>query len=173
MSKTETIKKRAIYVYLPSEESIKKWKLLAKEAKTSISKFVIEHVENSINQDTLLTQKSKNAFNEEIHALKKELDEKEKQIQRKDRLIETYEEDLRRYRASVFIDDSPPGAKQYNKKLVEIIQEPGSHQDEEIVRRMNVNPRETKVMKSITMQLDLLQEYGLIKSTSKGWVWVK
>jgi len=39
MGKTETIKRRAIYVYLPSMEMAERWKVLAEAAGTSISKF--------------------------------------------------------------------------------------------------------------------------------------
>ncbi len=46
--KTETIKQRAIYVYLPSLEMVQEWKERSKKAGTSISKFVIELVEDSI-----------------------------------------------------------------------------------------------------------------------------
>ena len=40
-NKTDTIKKRAIYVYLPSQEMVDRWKESAKLQKASISKFVI------------------------------------------------------------------------------------------------------------------------------------
>ena len=46
--KTETIKKRAIYVYLPSQKMADNWKSKADKAGTSISKFVIDRVEDSI-----------------------------------------------------------------------------------------------------------------------------
>ncbi len=48
--KTETVKKRAIYVYLPSEEMAEEWKRIAKERKVSISKFVIECVNESLSK---------------------------------------------------------------------------------------------------------------------------
>lgn len=48
--KTDTIKQRAIYVYLPSIETANRWKKIADDEKISISKFVMEHVENSLNQ---------------------------------------------------------------------------------------------------------------------------
>lgn len=48
--KANTIKQRSIYVYLSPEELTNKWKESAEKEGTSISKFVIEHVENSLNQ---------------------------------------------------------------------------------------------------------------------------
>ncbi len=50
-TKTDTIKERAIYVYLPSFDTAQRWKELSEKAGTSISKFVIEHVENSLGQE--------------------------------------------------------------------------------------------------------------------------
>ena len=49
--KTETIKKRAIYVYLPSQAMVDDWKGRAERADTSISKFVIERVEDSLRRE--------------------------------------------------------------------------------------------------------------------------
>ena len=51
MGKTETIKQRAIYVYLPSHEMVDRWKTLADKSGTSISKFVAEHVQNSLRRE--------------------------------------------------------------------------------------------------------------------------
>jgi len=46
--KTETIKEGAVYVYLPSLEMADGWKRRADRAGVSISKFVIDRVEDSI-----------------------------------------------------------------------------------------------------------------------------
>ncbi|WP_456468062.1 hypothetical protein, partial [Archaeoglobus sp.] len=49
--KTKTIKERAIYVYLPSIEMVEDWKRRAEKAGVSISKFVVERVEDSIGRE--------------------------------------------------------------------------------------------------------------------------
>ncbi|MGC8937116.1 MAG: hypothetical protein ACP5KV_07140, partial [Candidatus Methanomethylicaceae archaeon] len=49
--KTETIKDRAVYVYLPSVEMVEDWKRRAEKAGVSISKFVVERVEDSIRRE--------------------------------------------------------------------------------------------------------------------------
>ena len=51
MGKTETIKNRAIYVYLPSLSMVEDWKRQAEKAGTSISKFVVERVEDSTRRE--------------------------------------------------------------------------------------------------------------------------
>ncbi|NHW88235.1 MAG: hypothetical protein HA490_00995 [Archaeoglobales archaeon] len=49
--KTNTIKQRAIYFYLPSVEMAEEWKRRAEKAGVSISRFVIERVEDSIRRE--------------------------------------------------------------------------------------------------------------------------
>jgi hypothetical protein len=48
---TETIEDRAIYVHLPSLEIVEDWKRRAEKAGVSVSKFVIERVEDSIRRE--------------------------------------------------------------------------------------------------------------------------
>jgi hypothetical protein len=50
-SKTETSKERLVYVYLPSHEMVQQWKDSADNADMTLSKFVIEHVNNSLKQE--------------------------------------------------------------------------------------------------------------------------
>jgi hypothetical protein len=48
---TKTIKERAIYVYLPSLEMARDWKSKAESAGASVSKFVIDRVEDSLRRE--------------------------------------------------------------------------------------------------------------------------
>jgi len=173
MGKTETIKQRAIYVYLPTHEVVKRWKDLAKTSGTSISKFVAEHVENSLMQEEKSDYKARSSLIDEIMKLTETLGEKEKRIRHLDLLVEKLEEDLRLYRAQKFTEESFMGIKQYDRKLIEIVREPGSHSSEEILSRLGVTPREPEAVKAVSIQLENLQRYGLVRSTSKGWIWVK
>jgi len=50
MVKKKELKKRAIYVYPPADMA-EKWKSRAQTSDVSISRFVIEHVENSLNRE--------------------------------------------------------------------------------------------------------------------------
>ena len=49
--KTDTIKKRAIYVYPPSQTMADEWKSKANKVNTSISKYVIDRVEDSLRKE--------------------------------------------------------------------------------------------------------------------------
>ncbi|MEM3118945.1 MAG: hypothetical protein QW136_11190, partial [Nitrososphaerales archaeon] len=49
--KNKQLTKRAIYVYLPNVRMANEWKRLAEKSRVPISKFVVEHVENSLKQE--------------------------------------------------------------------------------------------------------------------------
>jgi len=49
--KTEIIKQRVIYVYLPSLEMVEDWKRRVEKAGVSLSRFVVERVKDSIRRE--------------------------------------------------------------------------------------------------------------------------
>lgn len=171
MGKTETIKDRAIYVYLPSIDMAERWKELADEAGTSVSKFVAEHVLNSLRQQEENDYRSRNKLLEEIRDLKEVLEEKEKRVRHLDLLVEKLEEDLRRYRSQLFTDDDFRGVRSINRELVEIVKEPGVHDNDEILSRLGIKPREVDAIKAVSKQLERLHSYGLVRSSPRGWEW--
>ena len=171
MAKTETIKQRAVYVYLPSHDMVEKWKNLAKKSGTSISKFVAEHVENSLRQEKDDNYKTRSSLIEDIRKLKETLGEREKRNRHLEILVEKLEEDLRLYRNRLFTDQSFTGVRQHERKLIDILREPGHHPSDAILSRLGVDIREQELVKAISQQLENLERYGLVRSTSKGWAW--
>jgi len=171
MGKTETIKQRSIYVYLPSLEMVQRWKALADKAGTSISKFVSEHVENSLRQEEEDNYRSRKLLIEQNRELVETLQEKEKRIRHLEILVDKLEQDLRQYRAQMFLDDDFKGVRGYNKKLIEILREPGLHDTIFLLSRLGIKTHETDAIKAISRQLARLQDYGLVKATPRGWTW--
>ncbi|MFH1579117.1 MAG: hypothetical protein ABIE25_03060 [Thermoplasmatota archaeon] len=51
LGKTETIKQRAVTIYLPTEEMVDKWKEKAKEYSEPLSRFVVEVVDDAIRRN--------------------------------------------------------------------------------------------------------------------------
>lgn len=168
MVKKKELKQRAIYVYPPAEMA-ENWKKLAEKSGTSISKMVIEHVENSLNlaEDDY---RSRSIILEENHQLKEALAEKEKRNHHLELLVDKLEEDLRVYRSKLFID-SQEGSRTYDKQLVTFLREPGSHNTDSILNRLKVKPTDTDTIKAISYQISNLESYGLVRNTIKGWVW--
>lgn len=171
MGKTKTIKQRAIYVYLPSHEMVNRWKTLANKSGTSISKFVAEHVENSLRQEEDNGYLSRGSLIQENQSLKEALTEKDKRIWHLELLVEKLEQDLRQYRSRLFLEEDFTGFRSYDKKLIEILREPGVHENDVILSRLGIKPREHEAIKAVSKQLERLQSYGLVKATPRGWIW--
>ncbi len=172
MGKTETIKQRSIYVYLPSHDMVQRWKTLAQNSGTSISKFVAEHVENSLREEEA-EYKSRSTLIEENRNLSETLNEKERRIGHLELLVEKLEQDLGQYRAQMFTDEEFTGVRSYDKKLIELLREPGVHDNDVILSRLGIKPSEVDSIKAVSKQLELLQSYGLVKATPRGWSWVE
>ena len=169
MVKKKELKQRAIYVYPPAEMA-ETWKTLAHKSGTSISKFVTEHVENSLGLAENDYRSRSNVL-EENRQLRETLTEKEKRNHHLELLVDKLEEDLRIYRSRLFTDSSSMGTRTYDKQLIALLREPGAHNTESILNRLRVKPTDTDVVKAISMQLENLEAYGLLKNTGKGWTW--
>lgn len=169
MVKKKELKQRAIYVYPPTDMA-ENWKKLAEKSGTSISKFVIEQVENSLGlaEDDF---RSRSIILEENRQLRDSLSEKEKRNHHLELLVEKLEEDLRLYRSRLFTDSSYTGTRTYDKQLMALLREPGAHNTDSILKRLRVKPTDTEVIKAISIQLENLEAYGLLRNTSKGWIW--
>ena len=169
--KTETIKERAIYVYLPSHEMVKDWKKRAKKHGASISKFVIEHVENSLHQEDEPTYKPRGELIKEIGELRKEIKELQGDNRQKRIVIERLEHELRRYRTGIFLEERFEGVRKYDKELIEILKKRGVVDSNALLRELNIDPREGELVQALAKQLENLETYGLVSVSKRGWRW--
>lgn len=173
MGKTETIKDRAIYVYLPSVEMMEKWKRLAERRGTSVSKFVREHVENSLRQEEEPSYKSRGELLNELQELKEQLMEERKRTRRLDLVVDKLERELRKYRVRPFLEENFVGIRRFQKELVEVLREGGVLSSEELLSRLGIERSEHEAVKGVSKQLEILESYGLVLSSPRGWRWVK
>jgi bacterioferritin (cytochrome b1) len=170
--KTETIKDRAIYVYLPSLEMVKDWKGRAGKGGVSISKFVIERVEESIRRE-----EGEEGYLSRAELIKKLRDAEEelKKVRNENRLLkrlaENLDNELRRYRAGPFIEEAFEGVRRFDRELIELLRKGGSYTQEEILARLNVDPSESELVKAVSKQLEVLEGYGLLEYKGRGWKW--
>ena len=169
--KTETIKERAIYVYLPSQEMVKDWKKRAKKRGASISKFVIEHVENSFHQEEDATFKSRGELINEINKLREEIKELKGDNRQKRIVIERLEHELKRYRAESFLEEGFEGVRKYDRDLVDLLKQRGVVDSDDLLSALGVNPLDSELVKAVSNQLESLERYGLVSATKRGWRW--
>jgi hypothetical protein len=175
MGKTETIKERAVYVYLPSHKMVEEWKSLAKRQGASISKFVIEHVESSLKEEKGL----KSDFKARAELLKRlqELEEENNGLQKENRMLklamEKLDEELRGYRAKAFTKKEFKGARGYERRLIDILRSRKSVRGEDLLDLLDIDPTDRELTQGVYQQLKTLEGYGVIKATADGWRWVK
>jgi hypothetical protein len=170
--KTRTIKERAIYVYLPSEEMAGKWKKEADAAGISTSKFVTDRVE-----DSLRREEGEEGYVSRVELIKKVRDSEEelKELRRENALLkklaENLDNELKRYRAKPFAEEGFQGVRAFEKGLVELLRAGRSYDQEEILSRLNVNPTDMEMVRAVSRQLEALEEYGLVEYSGRGWRW--
>lgn len=172
MGKTETIKERAIYIYLPRIEMAEEWKENARKQGTSVSKFVIEHVENSLHQEEDPGYKSRGELWRTIKELQEQLKEVEREKRILEHVVDKLEEENRKLRAEPFLEEGFQGKRKFQKDLVELLRNGGVLGNEEILSRLGVEASEHEAVKGISKQLEILESYGLVQSSPRGWRWI-
>ena len=173
MGRTETIKKRAIYVYLPSIKQKGRWEEYSKKQGTSISKFVVEHVENSLRQEEDPGYKSRGDLWGEVGELREQIDRLTKEKRIFEIAIDRLEEELRRYRAQPFLEEDFTGVRRYQRELVDLLREGRVLSSNDVISRLGIDPSEHEAVKAVSKQLENLEAYGLVQSSQRGWKWVK
>jgi len=171
-SKTETIKERTVYVYLPSFGMLEDWKKRSQVANTSLSKFVIDRVEDSIRKDE--GEGGYLSRLELIRRLKKaedELKELAKDNRMFKKLVENQETELKRYRSKPFLAGSFEGTRKYDQELIELLKSGKSYNAEEILIRLGIDHSNTDLVKAVSNQLEVLEDYGLVMYSGRRWRW--
>lgn len=172
MGKTDSIKQRSVYVYLPSLEMVEDWKAKAKKSRVSVSQFVIEHVTNSLRQEEGEEEYKPRA------ELIQQLREKDEQIGKLTRegeilrlALERVENELRRYRSEPFLEEDFRGVRGYDRRLVELLRKGDAVDSDHLLHLLRIDPRDTHLVKAVSKQLENLEAYGLVEKTRRGWRW--
>ena len=167
--KKDTIKQRAIYVYLPSVQTAKRWKEVAEKEKVSISKFVVEHVENSLEQEKNHTPRTQ--LLENLKSYKEENNELRRQNNILNKALDNLDSELKSFRLKPFLEPSFEGIRQYEKELITVFRQRKVLRSDEVLDVLNINSSDQDSIKAINNQLENLQNYGLIKLVRGGWKW--
>jgi predicted RNase H-like nuclease (RuvC/YqgF family) len=170
--KTETIKDRAIYVYLPSLEMVEDWKRRAEKAGVSVSKFVIERVEDSIRREEGEEgYLSRAELVKRLRSAEEELKKLREENRLLKRLVENLDNELKRYRAQPFLQEAFEGIRRFDRDLIELLRKGGSYTQEEILAHLNIEPSDVELVKAVDKQLEALEAYGLVEYKGRGWRW--
>ena len=134
---------------------------------------MVEHVENSLRQEEDPSYKSRGDLWRAAKELRGQLDKVTREKRVLEIAIERLEEELRRYRAQPFLEEDFVGVRRYQKELVEILREGRVVSSNEILSRLRIDPSEQEAVKAVSKQLENLEDYGVVKSSPKGWKWVE
>lgn len=180
VGKPESLKKRSVYVYLPTEEVKELWEASADHYGLSMSKWIFHMVEESrLHLNSLYTSRELE-MKERIESLQQLVDQNVERIKVLEKLKDKQDKELRKFRSLPFIDPDHYGVRSYDKALIELLRESTYQKkdqkplsDDEILGLLGVDRSDEDSVKAISVQLANLEAYGLIASTKKGWRWKK
>lgn len=171
-TKTDTIVQRTINVYLPTFEMKEKWKEFAEKSDQSISKFVIEHVTNSLNHE-----KESPSVETRIQLIKdkKQLENENLELLKQNKLLENLcerqEKDIRNRAVQPFLQEDFSGVRQYSENLVRLFKVCKDVRKEDIYDRLKIDPGDKDAIAAVQIQIDNLERYGLLKDVGGKWRW--
>jgi FtsZ-binding cell division protein ZapB len=176
-NKKKSIKKRRIEIYAPSYDIVKNWKKVAAKNKLSLSKFVIETVEDTINEDKTIIEDKQNTF-EELREKNKRLQNENIELQKKvdmlERLTDRYDSQLKNFQNKTFIENGDwHGIRFIQKKVTDLFKKHKSIKEDELIDLLHIQPSDTDTLKAVSKQIDQMLDFGIIEKIRGGWRWVK
>jgi predicted RNase H-like nuclease (RuvC/YqgF family) len=151
---------------------VEDWRRRAEKTGVSISKFIVERVEDSIRreegEDGYL---SRAELVKRLRSAEEELKKLREENRLLKRLVENLDNELKRYRAQPFLQAGFEGVRTYDKELINILRKGGTYSEDEILARLGIDPFDTELVKAVSRQLEILEDYDLVEFTGKGWRW--
>ncbi len=88
-------------------------------------------------------------------------------------VVDKLQEDLQTCRLGTFLSSDFEGVREFEQGLVEAFKQRRFIRQDDLWRVLDVNPRQTNVIKAISQQVRVLEQYRIIKNTQEGWRWIK
>lgn len=161
---------RYVHVYIPSDADKARWAALAEKAKTPLSKWVIEIVESTLAEKEEF--RPRREIVKEVEGLRNEIKSLQDDLRQKEIVLDRYEGELKRYRAQPFLEEDYKGVRLYSEELVKILKTRGSVDNYRLLEELDIDPRESDLVKAISKQLEELEGYKLIKMDGRTWKWM-
>lgn len=174
--KTKTVFKRRVGVYLPDFETKADWEAAADERDLSLSEMVYQIVQKALHGTDEDAAARAGELQKEVGDLTGELASLRSRVQQLEVLNDRLDNELREYRAQVFLDDTP--GKTLDRQLVHLLSTakktdglPRVVGEDEIRKSLKIGPRDIDQNKAIGKNLEILERFELVKKTKNGWVW--
>lgn len=153
---------------LPSNSDISRWKEDAKKAGISCSKYIYEMVEKAReipagpNLDTI--QESAQARSE-LSRLRRELQDAKAARQK----LET---ELFALRHQMLLAPTSTGKDVHSSELADLLQDGHVWRATEIMRELNIDPKNSDAIQILARQLRAFQDMKLVEEGPRGWKWI-
>ena len=165
-------KEKLAYIYLPTHEMFQQWKENAEKSNTSLSKFVIEHVTNSLDcEKKSPSMATRVKLIEDNKRLQDENKELLKKIREQDSHIEMLEGEARSHVIEPFLEPDFEGIRQFSTKLIDLFKKEREVPKEDIYKKLRIDPMDTNTTTAIQRQIEILEVYGLLKDIGGKWRW--
>ena len=159
---------RQFLIYLPTEKDLDNWKELAKAARISLNKYIFEMVERGRQEAQPRTDLIK-----EISDLREENQKQREEIKLKSLVLEKYETELFKFRHESFLQPEFQGTQQFSEALVNLLKKGRAYSGQDILKSLNVDPKDSEAVRIVHRQLQILQDFKLIEEGVTGWRWIK
>jgi regulator of replication initiation timing len=163
-------KSRYVWLYLPSKGDKKRWQAIADKAKSPLSTFCISIIEEKLAEEEDF--KPRRELTKENETLKAENKALRDDLRQKAVVLERFEADLKKYRSQSFLENDYHGVRRYSKEIVELLKSRGQVDSYKILEALEIDPRESELVKAVSRQLEELEGYGLIKAEGRSWQWI-
>lgn len=169
--RTKTLKQRAVYVYVPTEKMLAKWKADAERYGMSLSSFLVEVVDDAMRRNPSgCTPREK---------LEKDLSEATSQLDivRKNRdslgsLLKESEATVARYRESLEDVAGQVPDEKFQQRVVSLFLKRGLWRVDDFAREMGIVVGNEKEMNKLQGEVDHLKRVGLVEGDFGEWRWL-
>lgn len=170
--KSETIKERTVNVYLPEKYMLKEWKQVAAEHKMSLSRFIIERVEDTFKERGDGERYTRLDLIERNQMLERENGALRKELELKTKVYKALDQENKSLRNKPWLDPDHHGKRHFGRELITLLNRRKRITFNELLPALGIIPTEMESMKAINNQLTILTGYGLIQQDLKGWKWL-
>ena len=155
--------------YPSSKQVLEEWRAASKDFGTSLNNYIIEMVERGRRSGEGAPRAE---LSREVSDLKTENRKLREELKLKSLLIERQETELYKLRFESFGNVEETGTRAMDVDLVKILKRGHILPGHDILKELNIDPRDSGAVKLVQNQLQTLQRYGLAKETQRGWQWL-
>jgi len=170
--KSETIKERTVSVYLPDMYMLHEWKKVAADNKRSLSRFIIERIEESFKQNGDGERYTRRDLIERNQQLERENGSLKKELELKTKVYEALDRENKNLRNQPWLNPSDQKNLKFSKDLIALFRNKKRVFFDDLLPALGIKPTEIDSVKAINNQITMLTGYGLISQDLKGWRWI-